>query len=208
MAPLAPDQDPHKPAARSGSLEGAIGHEVRVLRSDRGLTVAELAKRSGVSAGMLSKIENGNISASLTTLQSLAVALSVPISAFLRGFEQAPPAVHTKAGQGVVADRTGTRAGHQYQLLGHLGATANGVVVEPYMITLTEASDVFPTFRHDGVETLYMLEGQVGYRHGDTIYTLQPGDTLFFVADAPHGPERLDILPARFLSIIAYPPPE
>ena len=50
-----------------------------------------------------------------------------------------------------------------------------------------------------------MLEGQVDYRHGDAVYTLQPGDTLFFDADAPHGPERLVTLPARYLSIISYP---
>jgi hypothetical protein len=40
------------------------------------------------------------------------------------------------------------------------------VTVEPYLITLTSASDVFPTFQHDGIEMIYMLEGVVGYRHG------------------------------------------
>jgi uncharacterized cupin superfamily protein len=39
---------------------------------------------------------------------------------------------------------------------------------------------------------IYMLEGVVGYRHGQSIYRLEPGDTLFFDADAPHGPEKLD----------------
>ena len=81
------------------------------------------------------------------------------------------------------------------------------MVVEPYLITLTAASDVFPTFQHDGIELLYMLEGEVTYRHGDRLYDLRPGDSLFFDADAPHGPEVLVRLPARYLSVISYEQP-
>ena len=58
------------------------------------------------------------------------------------------------------------------QLLGHIGSNTSGVVVEPYLITLTEDSDVFPTFQHDGMEFLYMLEGEVVYRHGNQLYPL------------------------------------
>jgi quercetin dioxygenase-like cupin family protein len=50
-----------------------------------------------------------------------------------------------------------------------------------------------------------MLEGEVDYRHGDNVYPLKPGDTLFFDANAPHGPDGLVSLPARYLSIISYP---
>ena len=154
---------------------------------------------------MLSKIENGNTSPSLTTLQTLADALSVPLTSFFRGFEERHEAVHTKAGKGVELEREGTRANHQYNLLGHIGANSSGVIVEPYLITLSAESDVFPTFQHGGIETIYMLEGEVEYRHGDETYSLEPGDTLFFDADAPHGPETLVTLPARYLSIISYP---
>ena len=100
--------------------------------------------------------------------------------------------------------RAGTRAGHQYNLLGHLKSVSSGVVVEPYLITLTEKSDKFPTFQHDGVETIYMLEGIVEYRHDDRLFRLEPGDTLFFEADAPHGPEILVKLPAKFISVISH----
>mgnify|MGYP000079548514 CR=1 FL=1 len=81
----------------------------------------------------------------------------------------------------------------------------SGVIVEPYLITLTETSDTFPMFQHGGIETIYMLEGEVDYRHGDNVYPLKPGDTLFFDANAPHGPDVLIALPARYLSIISYP---
>ena len=201
-------QDPHR--VRDGvenNLETAIGREIKTLRLQQGITIAQLAGLTGLSISMLSKIENGATSASLTTLQVLANALNAPITSFFRRYEESRNAVHTKAGQGVETVRAGTRAGHQYNLLGHLGANASGVVVEPYLITLTTESDRFPTFQHDGIEMLYMLEGEVDYRHGDRIYSLKPGDTLFFDADAAHGPEGLVKLPARYLSIISYPQP-
>ena len=200
-------QDPHRVRIedREKVLEVAIGRAVRAHRRQQEITVAELAQMTGLSIGMLSKIENGNTSPSLTTLQTLANALSVPLTSFFRRFEEHRQAVHTKANQGVEMERAGTRANHQYNLLGHIGSNASGVIVEPYLITLSDESDIFPTFQHGGIETIYMLEGEVDYRHSDKIYSLKPGDTLFFDADAPHGPEVLLRLPARYLSIISYP---
>ena len=129
----------------------------------------------------------------------------MPISQLLRRFEEERQVHRVKAGEGVERDRRGTRAGHQYQLLGYLGSNRSGVIVEPYVITLTSGSDVFPTFQHEGLEYLYMLEGRVEYRHGGDVFLMEPGDSLFFEADAPHGPERLVELPARYLSVISYP---
>ncbi len=199
-------QNPHglKKEIREKNLEVAIGREVRAFRRTHGITVADLAKTTGLSIGMLSKIENGMTSPSLTTLQVLANALSVPITSFFRSFEEKRESVFVKSGTGVEADRTGTRAGHQYNLLGHLGANSSGVIVEPYLITLTAESDTFPDFQHDGAEFIYMLEGKVQYCHGDKFYELEAGDSLFFDADAPHGPTQLNELPARYLSIISY----
>jgi len=200
------EQDPHRVRdAREKVLEVAIGREVRAFRKQQGITVAELSRLTDLSIGMLSKIENGNTSPSLTTLQTLANVLSVPLTAFFRGYEETREAVLTKAGEGVEIERAGTRAGYQYNLLGHIGANASGVIVEPYLLTLTKESDTFSTFQHSGIEIIYMLEGKLDYLHGKAIYPLEPGDTLFFDADAPHGPERLVELPIRYLSIICYP---
>lgn len=199
-------QDPHATREpRENNLEMAIGHEVRAYRKKMGLTVTDLSASTGVSVGMLSKIENGNISPSLSMLQTLSRALGVPLTALFRGYEEPRSASFVKAGQGVELERRGTRAGHQYNLLGHIAGNSSGVIVEPYLITLTEESDVFPIFQHEGMEFLYMLEGEVRYRHAETLYTMQPGDSLFFDADAPHGPEVLVTLPAQYLSIICYP---
>ena len=68
-------QDPHHVSAQRNSLELAIGHEVRDFRRKLNMTVAELATMAGMSTGMLSKIENGQTSPSLATLQELSKAL-------------------------------------------------------------------------------------------------------------------------------------
>ena len=182
-------QDPHAlREPKENNLEMAIGHEVRAFRKKLGITVTDLSAATGISLGMLSKIEIG-----------------VPLTAFFRRFEEPRNAMFVKAGTGVEIERRGTRSGHQYNLLGHIDNNTSGVVMEPYLITLSTGSDVFPTFQHEGMEFLYMLEGVVVYRHGDRLFTMQPGDSLFFDADARHGPEVLVKLPAKYLSIIAYP---
>ena len=184
-------------------LELSIGREVRFFRNKMDLTIADLAKLAGLSTGMLSKIENGIASPSLATLQALSGALNIPVTAFFRKFEEERDASFVRAGEGLVIERRGTRAGHQYQLLGH--SVGKSISVEPYLISLTEESEVFPLFQHTGMEFIYMLEGRMIYLHGDQSYPLAPGDSLFFDADAPHGPEELIHLPIRFLSIIVSP---
>ncbi|SUY29313.1 XRE family transcriptional regulator [Aminobacter aminovorans] len=199
-------QDPH--AVRvpgENELQAAIGREVRACRKRHGMTATELAGAANISVGMMSKIENGVISASLTTLQALSQALGVPMTALLRSFEDERSAVFVRAGTGLEVERRGTRAGHHYNLLGYIGSASSAVSVEPYLITLTSHTDVFPLFQHAGMEFLYLLEGEITYRHGSTLYHMAPGDSLFFEADTPHGPEQLTKLPIRFLSIISYP---
>ena len=196
--------DPAHVQSASNQLERAIGSQVRRYRKQFGFTVAQLADHASLSSGMLSKIENGNTSPSLATLRALSIALNVPVTALFRQFEEQRDATFVSAGQGLQIERRGTRAGHQYQLLGH--SIHSEVSVEPYLITLKEDSEVFPIFQHGGVEFIYMLQGIVVYRHANTTYRLSPDDSLFFDADAPHGPEELVQLPVRFLSIITNSP--
>lgn len=196
-------QDPHTSTAeQERPLERAIGRAVRQFREQTELTLKELSGAAGISIGMLSKIENGSTSPSLSTLQALSSALNVPVTALFRGFEETRNATFVEAGTGLKIERRGTRAGHQYELLGHV--PHGPIVVEPYLISLTEKSDVFPIFQHPGLEFIYLLEGQLVYRHGSETYLLTPGDSLFFDSDAAHGPEELRELPIRFLSMISY----
>ena len=193
----APDELPLR------TLEAGIGTEVRRLRKSLDLTVAELGVAAGISAGMLSKIENGGTSPSLATLDALAKALNVPISRLFAETEERRDCSFVKAGSGVRIERRGTKAGHLYDLLGH--SLAGEIGVEPYLITLRKDAVPYTEFRHAGVEFIYMLSGKVRYRHADRTYLLEPKDALFFDAAARHGPEELIETPMQYLSIIIYP---
>ena len=193
--------DPAHARPSGNELEIAIGHQVRRYRQQLDLSIADVCQRTGLSSGMVSKIENGNTSPSLATLRSLSTALNVPVTALFRAFEEQRDATFVAAGLGLKIERQGTRAGHQYQLLGH---TLHGdVFVEPYLITLEKDSEVFPLFQHIGIEFIYVLEGSMRYRHGNSIFDLSPGDSLFFDSDVTHGPEELLQLPIRFLAVLS-----
>lgn len=189
------------PEART--LERALGARIRSIRRDQDLSVIELAGAAGISAGMLSKIENGQISPSLSTLQSLANALTVSLSMLFAATEERRDCSFVRAKQGVIIERRGTKVGHVYQLLGHV--IGGDVVVEPYLITLKEEAEAFTAFQHAGIEFIYMLTGEVIYRHGDKSYRLRPGDSILFDSGAQHGPQTLVKRPMTYLSIIVYP---
>lgn len=186
-------------AVSTGRLERSIGQQVKHFRHTLGLTASDLAERTGLSKAMISKIESASTSCSLTTLERLADGLSVPVTALFRGLETDREAAHTRAGEGAVVVRSGTRRGHEYRILGALRNREDAL--EPTLVTLTSTSDVFPLFQHPGTEFLYMLEGEMVYSHGPHQYRMLPGDSLLFEGEAPHGPAELVTVPIRFLAI-------
>jgi DNA-binding XRE family transcriptional regulator/quercetin dioxygenase-like cupin family protein len=191
-----------EPSPQEGRLERAIAGQVRRMRQDAGLTLADMAVRTGISKPMLSKIENAQTSCSLTTLARLADALDVPVTALFRGADSPREAVFTPAGSGARIVARGTRVGHDYTLLGALRGPHKRM--EAHLVTLTERSEEFPLFQHPGTELLYMLEGEMVYGHGEAAYPMRPGDALQLDGEGVHGPKELVSLPIRFLSVVAY----
>ena len=190
-------------AERSRLLERHIGSVAREERLRNRLTIADVAALAGISAGMLSRIENGQTAMSLATLRRIAGALGVSMGALFRGFDApAGGAQLVKKDAGMEVARRGTKRGHTYHLLAYDRSPQK--LFEPFLISMDDASEVFPTFEHPGVEFIYMLEGRIEYRHGAGTFVLEPGDALTFRGDVPHGPERLIKLPIRFLSVIYY----
>ena len=190
------------PPVNERTLEQSIGLQVRHHRKAAGLTVAELAAASDISSGMLSKIENGQISPSLNSLQTLAASLNIPIPVLFAAFEQQHDCSYVRASETVTLRRRGTKAGHQYQLLGH--SLQGDVVVEPYLITLAKDAVPHTQFQHEGVEFIFMLTGEVEYMHAGRPYRLKPGDAILFDSTAQHGPSKLIKTPMTYLSIIIY----
>ena len=183
-------------------LNAVIASRIRELRQGQGHTIAQLAAASRISKGMLSKMENGQASPSLSTLGRVARALDVPVTSLFRGLEEEHDALFVGAGKGLEIIRDGTRAGHHYQLLGTMRGAHKRM--EPLLVTLTQQQEVFPLFQHQGTELIFMLQGAMDYGHGIARYTMHKGDALQFDGEVPHGPTRLISMPIRFLSVIAY----
>jgi DNA-binding XRE family transcriptional regulator len=188
-------------AAVAGKLEQVIATQVRHYRTSNGLSSAELAARTGLSKAMISRIETATTSCSLTTLQRLADGLKIPVTALFRGADTDRDATFTKSGQGSLTVRSGTQHGHEYRVLGTLKGRTDAL--EPTLVTLTDASDVFPLFQHPGTEFIYMLAGKMVYGHGAYEYAMEAGDSLLLDGEGPHGPLELLDLPIRFLAVSA-----
>ena len=197
------ERRPGAVAANGKSLDRFIGNVIRELRLKDNLTIAEVAAQAGISRGMVSKIENGQVSTSLETLSKIVQALGVSLAHLFRHYNMPTGGAQlVKNGAGMEVVRRGTKRGHTYHLLAYDQGPRKAF--EPFLITMDDASEVFPTFEHPGTEFIYMLKGRIEYRHGQQTYVLEPGDSLTFRGDIPHGPERLIELPIHFLSTIIY----
>ncbi|WP_122858447.1 helix-turn-helix domain-containing protein, partial [Pseudomonas viridiflava] len=167
------------------------------------LKLADVARIAGISQGMLSKIENAQVSTSLDNLSRLCDVLGMPMSKLFSQYDQqGSSALLVKADEGLEVVRRGTEKGHTYHLLNHTRGPKKSF--EAYMVTMDDASEEFPTFSHPGTEFLHLLEGELIYRHGNQLYPMQAGDSLTFDGDIPHGPEQLVQVPIRLLSIMNY----
>lgn len=186
------------------SLEESVGYAIRELRLRDGLTIAQVSEQAGISRGMLSKIETGSTMAGMDTLARIARALGVSMSVLFSKYDaSATTAQHVKRGQGMEVVRRGTKSGHTYHLLAYDQGPVK--LFEPFLITIEDDSQRYPTFQHPGTEFIYMLEGAIEYRCGQQTYLLEPGDSLSFQGEVPHGPEHLARCPIKFLSVIMYP---
>ena len=181
-------------------LEASIGKQVRITRKSAGVTLQQLSKQSLLSASMLSKIENGQISASLKTIQLICHALNISITSLFKQHDKDVEPTFIKSGNGLTIERAGSDESRHYQLLGH--NVSGSLKVEPCLITVTSRDYDFPDFQHKGVEFIYMLKGEMDYYYGTEIYHFQKGDSIYFDSDKPHGPKKIISDECQFLTVI------
>lgn len=187
----------------SVKLEQYIGIQIKRHRQEQGLKLSEVAQIAGISQGMLSKIENAQVSTSLETLSRLCEVLGIPMSTLFSQYDQQEShAMLVKSGDGMEVVRRGTEKGHTYRLLTHSRGPRKNF--EAYLVSMDDASEEFPTFAHPGTEMLYLVEGELIYRHGQEVFHMQPGDCLTLEGEIPHGPEKLVHVPIRLLSVMNY----
>jgi len=176
---------------------------LRQARLARQLTIADVAGLAGLSRGMVSKIENAQVGTSLDSLSRLTSVLGLTMTRLFRDYDSAEGSAQLiRAGEGLEVVRRGTRQGHTYHLLAYQRGRDSRF--EPFLISMDDESEAFPSFQHEGTQFIYMLEGRIDYRHGQTVYPLSKGDAFTFDARVPHGPEQLVEVPIRFLAVTVF----
>jgi transcriptional regulator with XRE-family HTH domain len=168
-----------------------VGPQIRRLRQERGLTLAQVATRSGLNVGYLSQIENDKASPSLDSLGALAAALEVPITWFL--VDSAPPPRVVRA-----ADR------RRWDGPGGVDVQeVDGGIPRDLRVVLATC---LPAQRsgmhaHTGEEHHVMLSGRMRLLQGPYSFDLGPGDYLVWDATIPHDSECLGDEPCEVLII-------
>jgi transcriptional regulator with XRE-family HTH domain len=180
----------------SGAEEVDVGNRVRDLRTQAGLSIRALADASNLNVNTLSMIENNKSSPSVSTLQQLAVALGVHLSAF---FEARAPVRH------IVFQKAGARphAVFSQGMMEDLGAGLTLRGGQPLIVVLQPQADSGTTpIVHTGHEFVYCLEGCLTYLVDGQEYVLETGDSLIFEAHLPHRWGNKNEKPSRSLLIL------
>jgi transcriptional regulator with XRE-family HTH domain len=208
---IPPSASPDWPAANlAEACDGGVGHldEAMValaigtrLKAERrrlGVTLEEAAEAAGLSAAMLSRIENAKAVPSLRALTRLSRALTIPIGEFFAGLEDDRGATLVKAGQGILVTDPGRARGHRYEILAP--ASRRRMQVEPWLSTIPDADEAFPFYQAEGTGFIYMLEGRMRFRCGRQVLELECGDAVLYDLGVPHRPEPIEA-PIRFLHL-------
>jgi transcriptional regulator with XRE-family HTH domain len=165
--------------------EREVISKIRSLRKSKGVTLEHLAKMTGVTKGYLSQIENSTKAPPFSTLDKIASALGVDITYFFANNEDekkdaritlVKPDERKKVAPG------GLRRGYGYESLAYKKAGKN---MEPYLITVDQQSS--GTFRHDGEEFLYILEGSLELNYGGGKYLFKKGDSIYLDSGVEHS---------------------
>lgn len=158
----------------------SLGEKLRQLRSERNISQRDLARMANLSPNSISLIERDETSPSVSTLQSLAAALSVRMSYFFE--EETPTSVlHLKAGSRPKIENQGV-------VIEGMGKTLPSQELEPFTVTLDPkaGSGGERQVVHSGHEFVYCLKGRIEYVIDGQIYQMEQGDILIFEANLPH----------------------
>lgn len=166
-----------------------LGIRLRAQRQQRRLTLRDLARATGLSAGLLSKIENFRTIPSLPVLLSIARELRMDLADLFSGLpaEESRPWVLVRAGEGSPVERESSH-GMAYRLLLESGTAAS----EFQLMCVTVAPGAKrKAVSGSGMELIHMLAGELAYHVGGDVVPLGRGDTLFFDGALPHVPQNL-----------------
>lgn len=181
-----------------------VSQKIRQLRQRQGMTVEQLAAKSGVSKGFISQVENFRTTPSLKVLQRIADALGVDLAELFHAGDPAPECSYCNLGDGVELVRDDNfRYGMRYLALAYRQI---GRKMNPFIVEYRPAEEVRPFLMHDTEEFFVLLEGRVVCCAPDEAHarTMSVGDTVYFRANLPHRVRLADGCPcARALIVYA-----
>jgi transcriptional regulator with XRE-family HTH domain len=199
--------------ASKGGWEG-LGGRLRRVRTARGISVRELARRAGCSASLLSQVERGITRPSAGVVYSLANELGISLDSLF----EAPPSVGVAAwgraggpdGAGIVlraADRKAIElsTGVRWERLTP-NHDARVDFLEVVYAPDGQSSDDGRAVRHDGREYLLVLEGELEAVIGFDTLLLSQGDSLAFDPATPHRYRNPTAGQVRVLSLVVHDP--
>jgi transcriptional regulator with XRE-family HTH domain len=163
--------------------EAEIGKRIRGRRKSRGITLQDLAKKTGFTKGYLSRIENSEKAPPVSTLIVLSKTLDMSVSEiFGERDEKISVSLVGKDERDVIAGN-GTSFGYSYQSLAHKFYKKH---MEPYIMTLPVSPQGNVIFQHKGEEMLFVLEGTMKFFHGEREFLVKKGDCIYFDTNLPH----------------------
>ena len=176
-------------------IDRAIGASLKELRRQRGQSARVLADQSGISAAMVSRIENGLVSPSIGTLEALAQALEVPIVSLFRE-AQTDHTDYTLVRHGEGLKSTRIAEGHSHEYVNLAMHARKDLRFQARQVTLLKDGGPPPTYVGHGVVFVQALSGEAVYRYGQNLITLREGDSISVDAELNHG--FVDVLTPEF----------
>ena len=175
-----------------------IGTRLQTLREIMDMTVEELAAACEVTPEELEAYEKGEKDFSFSFLYNVANVLGVDALDLMTGDSpKLNMACMVRKGGGYEIQR---RKAYSYK---HLAYTFRNKKAEPFMVTVEPKAEETPVLHsHEGQEFNYMVSGSMNFYLGDMVYTLEPGDTIYFDSGVPHAMKSLNDEPAQFLAVV------
>ncbi|WDP89100.1 MAG: helix-turn-helix transcriptional regulator [Desulfobacter sp.] len=181
--------------------EKSISRNIKKLRTQKGMTLQDLADRTGLTKGYLSKVERAQKAPPYSTLTKIATGLGVEITTLLAG--GAPPRdvrlfLSRKSDREIIRE-TDQFAGYDYEILAEGKAGKN---MEPFIIHAPW--EITRTYTHEGEETIYVMEGQLEFHYGEEVIVLNAGDNIYFDSIVPHVGKSVGKTKAKLLVVIYF----